>query len=385
MTLDRAVVDGVRARLVDQGDTPTTRSVVAALRENGRVLDSDRLQQLVGQLRSDLAGLGPLDRFRTMPDVTDILVNGCDGVWIDRGNGLERTDVHFPDDAAVLRLVRRLVNAAGRRIDDAHPYADVQLPGAIRLHAVLPPVVERVCVSLRTARPVAFTLPELVASRTVAPQIADALSELVGSRLAFVVSGGTGSGKTTILSSLLGMVDRASRIVLVEDTRELNPSHQHVIRLQSRAANIEGQGAISLRDLVRQALRMRPDRLVVGEARGAEMVDLLAALNTGHEGGCGTLHANTARDVPARVEALVAVGGLDRGAAHSQLASALDAVVHLARRIDGTRYVASIDTLEAGSGGLVSTRTAWCCDAAGTVTTGTGLDRWLELVGRRVP
>jgi pilus assembly protein CpaF len=219
------------------------------------------------------------------------------------------------------------------------------------------------CLSLRVPRRRAFGLAELVGAGTVPPDGARLLEQLVASRTAFLVSGGTGTGKTTLLSALLSLADPGDRLLLVEDAGELAPAHPHVVRLEARPANVEGAGEVSLRDLVRQALRMRPDRLVVGEVRGAEVVDLLAALNTGHEGGCGTLHANGAADVPARLEALAAVAGLGREALHSQLASGLRVAVHLVRAPGGgRRRVGEVCLLRRGSDGLVVAEPAWSWD-----------------------
>jgi pilus assembly protein CpaF len=225
-----------------------------------------------------------------------------------------------------------------------------------------------------------FSLAELVAAGSVPPDGADLLDRLVTSRAAFLVSGGTGTGKTTLLSALLSLCDARDRLLLVEDAAELRPEHPHVVRLEARPPNVEGAGEITLRDLVRQALRMRPDRVVVGEVRGAEVLDLLAALNTGHEGGCGTVHANSARDVPARLEALAAVGGLARDALHSQLASALRVTVHLARG-RGVRRVAQVCLLERAGSGLVEANPAWAWDgAAAAGTPGKAADELAELL-----
>jgi pilus assembly protein CpaF len=227
---------------------------------------------------------------------------------------------------------------------------------------VLPPLAPAgTCLSLRVPRRRVFDIDELVAARTVPDDGADLLGRLMRSRCAFLVSGGTGTGKTTLLSALLSLIEPGERLVIVEDACELRPETDHVVRLEARPPNVEGAGGVSLHDLVRQALRMRPDRLVVGEVRGAEVVDLLAALNTGHEGGCGTLHANSAADVPARLEALAASAGLGREALHSQLASALRVVVHLTRR-NGVRRVAHVCVLARGADGLVSTAPAWTWD-----------------------
>jgi pilus assembly protein CpaF len=300
---------------------------------------------------TDTGALEPLLRRR---DVTDVLVNGAGPVWVDCGRGLERSDVVFADEADVRRLAQRFVAASGRRLDDAAPYADARLPDGIRVHAVLPPLSPQgTCLSLRLPPRRTFTLADLVSVGSVSPAGAALLSSLVGSRAAFVITGGTGTGKTTILSTLLSLVPPTERIVLVEDAAELRPDHPHVVRLEARLPNAEGAGGVELEVLVRQALRMRPDRLVVGEVRGAEVRDLLTALNTGHAGGCGTLHANRAEHLPARFEALGSVAGLTREAVHSQLSVAVDAVVHLARDPHGRRRIAGIGVLDTDTAGLV--------------------------------
>ena len=350
------LLDAVRLRLAASGDEPTPAGVAAALRAQGRLLGDTEVLGVVTALRSEIVGAGPLEPLLAEPEVTDVLVNGPDEVWVDRGAGLERAGVRFKDAAAVRRLAQRLATSAGRRLDDARPWVDARLPDGTRLHAVLPPVVVGApCLSLRVVRTRAFTLDELIAAGSMDPATASVLRAVLDARLSFVVSGGTGCGKTTLLSCLLGLVAPGERIVLAEDSAELRPRHPHVVRLETRPANQEGMGLVTLRDLVRQALRMRPDRLVVGEVRGPEVTDLLAALNTGHEGGCGTVHANAAGDVPARLEALGSTAGLDRAALHSQLAAALSVVVHLARDRSGRRRVAEIHVLERGRDGLVGT------------------------------
>jgi pilus assembly protein CpaF len=315
------------------------------------------------------------------PSVTDVLVSAPDRVWVDRGRGLELTEVTFADAASVRRLAQRLAAVAERRLDDARPWVDARLPDGTRMHAVIPPVaVGSTCLSLRVVRPRAFSVGELVTAGTVPPGGDRLLRALIEARLSFLISGGTGSGKTTLLSTLLGMVGDRERIVLAEDSAELRPEHPHVVRLESRTANQEGAGRVTLRDLVRQALRMRPDRLVVGEVRGAEVTELLAALNTGHEGGCGTVHANAAADVPARLEALGTAAGLDRAALHSQLAAALAVVIHLVRDGAGRRRLAEIHVLERDAAGLVVTVPAlrW---AKGAFATEAGWERLRTLVG----
>lgn len=350
------MLDGVRRWLAESGAEPTPARVAQALREQGRVLGDAEVLGAAEQLRSELVGSGPLEPLLADPSVTDVLVSAPDRVWVDRGGGLELAPVSFPDAGAVRRLAQRLATVAGRRLDDARPWVDARLPDGTRLHAVLPPVaVDCTCLSLRVVRPRAFTLDELTAAGTVPPGGDRVLRALLRARLSFLVSGGTGSGKTTLLSALLGLVGPDERIVLAEDSAELRPDHPHVVRLETRPANQEAAGLVTLEDLVRQALRMRPDRLVVGEVRGPEVVHLLAALNTGHEGGCGTVHANAAVDVPARLEALGTAAGLDRAALHSQLAAALSVVLHLVRDRAGRRRIAEVHVLERDPSGLVRT------------------------------
>ncbi|MFF1902287.1 TadA family conjugal transfer-associated ATPase [Kitasatospora sp. NPDC058218] len=381
-----ALVDAVRLRLAESGAAPTAGSVAAVLRATRPPLGGDEVLDTVRSLRAELVGAGPLDRLLSAPDVTDVLVNGPDEVWVDRGGGLRRaTGVRFADAEAVRRLAHRLATAAGRRLDDARPWVDARLPDGTRLHAVLPPIASGCThISLRVCRPRPFTLDELVAAGALPAAGAELLAGILRARLSLLISGGTGTGKTTLLAALLGLAGAGERIVVVEDSAELRPAHPHVVRLQSRPPNQEGLGELTLRDLVRQALRMRPDRLVVGEVRGAEVSDLLAALNTGHEGGCGTVHANAAADVPVRLEALGSLAGLDRAALHSQLRAALDVVVHLVREpASGRRRVAEIHTLSGDRDGLAVTTPAVAFTADGFTVPGVGRERLLRLLATR--
>ena len=292
------------------------------------------------------AALGPLAAVAQDPLITDILVNGDGSVWADAGDGVLRTDVSLADPPSVRRLAVRLAGLAGRRIDDASPWVDGLLPGSIRLHALLPPLVaDGAHISLRIPRVLAPTLSDLRQWGAVDEEARDILQRIVERRLSFVVTGGTGSGKSTLLAALLAHSRPIERLLVVEDVRELQVAHPHVVYLQGRTNNVEGRGEVTLTSLVRQSLRMRPDRLIVGEVRGAEVRELLAALNTGHEGGCGTVHANAARDLIPRMEALGALAGMDPPAVHAQLGSAIDVILHVSRRADGRRCLTEVAVL----------------------------------------
>ncbi len=369
------LVDLVRDRLAREPGTLTPHRVAAALRSAGRPVGDATVLAVYETLRRDVVGAGPLEPLLRQPGVTDVLVNGPDEVYVDRGDGLERTDLRFPDDDAVRRLAQRLAAAGGRRLDDAAPWVDVRLADGSRFHAVLAPLARPgTVISLRVPSARVLTLADLVSLGTVGEEGARLLEALVRRRLAFLVSGGTGAGKTTLLASLLSLADPSERLVVVEDASELRPDHPHVVGLEARPANLEGAGGVSVQDLVRQALRMRPDRLVVGEVRDASVTDLLAALNTGHEGGCGTIHANSALDVAARVEALALAAGWGRAATHSQLASALDAVVHVARAADGRRVVRQVAVPVRTPEGWVGFEPAVDVDDDGRLTWGPGVD-----------
>jgi pilus assembly protein CpaF len=343
------MMERVRHRLAIGGAPPTPARVAAAVRsESGGVVGHTDLLAALRSLGDEFVGAGALEPLLRDPDTTDVLVTGPTQVWLDGGSGLQHTDIRFPSEDAVRRLAQRLALAAGRRLDDAQPFVDAWLPGAgphgrVRLHAILPPLApDGTCLSLRVLRPATHNLTALRTLGTFDTRTAALLAAIVKARLAFLVVGGTGTGKTTLLAALLGSVPTTERIICVEDAGELQPSHPQVVRLVARPPNVEGVGEITVRDLVRQALRMRPDRLVVGEVRGAEVCELLAALNTGHDGGAGTLHANSPAEVPARLEALAALGGLSRPALHSQLAAALQAVIHVRRTHTGQRTLAEI-------------------------------------------
>lgn len=361
------LLERVRDRLASQTSDPEPSVIADAIRaESGGLLGDTDLLDVLRYLQTEMVGAGRLEDLLADPDVTDVLVVGSERVWADRGDGLELTGVRFEDEASVRRLAGRLALGAGRRLDEAQPWVDGQLSGigrrdaTVRLHAVIPPLaVDGTCISLRVLRGATQTFDALVRTGAIPGEAADLLREAVAARLAFLIVGGTGSGKTTLLNALLGQVDESERVVTVEDASELSPQHPHIVRLVSRVANVEGVGDVPVRTLVRQALRMRPDRIVVGEVRGAEVIDLLIALNTGHDGCAGTLHANSTSEVPARMEALAALGGMDRAALHSQLAAAIQLVLGLGRDRDGHRGLLEIGVLRRTGDGLTVIEQAW--------------------------
>ena len=383
-----SLIDRVRERLAAESAPLRSDVVAAAIRaESGGVLGDIEVLNTLRVLETELTGAGVLEPLLRAEGTTDVLVTSPDDVWVDDGNGLRRSDIRFDGEEAVRRLAQRLAAAAGRRLDDAQPWVDGQLTAVgrgrftVRLHAVLPPVAaDGTCLSLRVLRPAVQDLTTLTAAGAIHPVARELLDGIIAARLAFLISGGTGAGKTTLLAAVLAAVPERERIVCVEDAPELAPRHPHLVRLVARNANVEGSGEITLRQLVRQALRMRPDRIVVGEVRGAEVVDLLAALNTGHDGGAGAVHANSPAEVPARLEALASSGGLDRGALHSQLAAAIQVVVHVSRGPRGRR-VEEIALLDRGGDGCCHAISVWCADRG----MGEGTNAFRSLIALRRP
>lgn len=379
-TIPTSLVADVRRGLQQSPvDLEPETSLACMVHKASAVAGSGQLLAALEQVTSEVYGAGPLQPLLRLPDVTDVLVNGPGPVYIDCGSGLRPSGVVLDEERVIRRLAERIMASCGRRVDASMPFADGRLADGTRVHAVLPPISPTgTCLSLRLPPTKTFTLDDLVARGSMSSPAAALLRQIVRARLAFVVTGGTGTGKTTVLSTLLSEVDDEHRIVLVEDASELRPRHPHVVRLEARQPNAEGAGAVSLDALVRQALRMRPDRLVVGEARGPEVIDLLTALNTGHEGGASTVHANRAAHVPSRFEALCAAAGWDRSTTHSQLAAALDVVIHL-RRTQGRRMLAGVAVLGADAGaGLVR-----ACPAFSSVDDGVAVGPgWDELAER---
>lgn len=324
---DPRVLEEIRSRALDTVGGLTEIDLAAAVRASGSVMGAASSTEMLRSLSDDIHGLGVLERLAQVPGTTDILIDAAGRVWVDGSAGLHASELEFTDPAAIRALAVRLAAAGGRRLDDAAPFVDVSL-GNYRIHAVLPPIsTGGPLLSIRIKSQGNQKLETLVS----APDWLAALEAVVAAKLNFLVSGGTGAGKTTLLAAMLGRVPGNQRIIVVEDSAELAPSHPHLIGLQARGGNVEGAGEIGLQALVRQALRMRPDRLVVGECRGAEVREFLGAMNTGHEGAAGTLHANSVAAVPARLAAMGALASMDAAATALQAASALDVLIHVRR------------------------------------------------------
>ena len=337
------LVEQVRSRCIEQGIKPDVSAVTEIVRQLLPASSHGDLVTLIDVVLAEIAGLGPVEGLLLLPRLTDVLVNRFDQVWVDQGEGLRKTNVAWPSEQAARDFASHLAALGHRRLDDAHPFVDLQLENGIRFHAALPPLaVAGIAMSFRVPSNQQNTLKQLLTLGAFSEPIYAKLTQIVAERKSFIISGGTGSGKTTLLAAMLSHVDHCHRIVVIEDSTELNINHPHVVKVQSRLANSEGFGQVTMTDLVRQTLRMRPDRIVVGEVRGSEISDLLLALNTGHNGSATTIHADDALSVPTRIEALGLLAGLPRQAIHAQMHCAFDFVIQMQDARLGHRGVASI-------------------------------------------
>jgi len=334
-------------------DPAALRSRVVAVIRNELAeeqgLSRDDRERLTEAISDDTLGHGPLEKLLADPTVTEVMVNGPREVWIEREGRLELTSMRFTDDSHLRRIINKIVAQVGRRIDEASPMVDARLPDGSRVNAVIPPLsLTGPLVTIRKFTQNRLALRDFVKLGTLTIEAIDFLDSCVAAELNILVSGGTGSGKTTLLNAMSTAIPDGDRIVTIEDAAELRLNQRHVLRLESRPPNIEGDGAVTIRDLVRNSLRMRPDRIIVGEVRGAEALDMLQAMNTGHDGSLTTLHANTPRDALARVETMVLMAGYDLPvrAIRQQVASALDLIIHLERLHDGSRRVTAITEVQ---------------------------------------
>jgi pilus assembly protein CpaF len=322
-----------------------TRAVMEQLALDRTPLTREERRQLVREISDDILGYGPLEPLLRDDTVTEIMVNGHDRIYIERGGKLEASDVTFVDNAHLLRIVDKIVSTVGRRVDESSPMVDARLPDGSRVNAIIPPLsLKGPTMTIRKFSRDPYTMDDLISFGSITAQSAHFLAACVRGKLNILISGGTGTGKTTTLNAMSAFVPEDERIVTIEDAAELQLQQEHVITLESRPPNIEGQGEVKIRELVRNALRMRPDRIIVGEVRGAETLDMLQAMNTGHEGSLTTIHANSPRDALSRLETLVLTAGVDLPlrAIREQISSAFDLLVQIARLVDGSRRITHV-------------------------------------------
>jgi pilus assembly protein CpaF len=341
----------------EQVTAEVTRLAENVLVQEAMPLSATERDRLVNDVQHELFGLGPLEPLLADPQISDILVNAHDTIYIEKHGKLERTNVAFKDDEHLMRVIERIVSTVGRRIDESSPMVDARLKDGSRVNAIIPPLsIDGPVLSIRRFGAEPLRMHALIENKALTKDIADMLQMCVTARLNTLISGGTGAGKTTLLNALSAYIPETERIVTIEDSAELQMQQPHVVRLETRPPNIEGRGEVSQRDLVKNALRMRPDRIVIGEVRGGEAIDMLQAMNTGHDGSLTTIHANTPRDALSRLETMIQMTGmrLSERAMRQQIASAIDLVLQVARLSDGSRRVTSISEITGMEGETIT-------------------------------
>ncbi|HEV8204506.1 MAG TPA: CpaF family protein [Pyrinomonadaceae bacterium] len=363
----------------EQVHAEVSRLAEAVLAQEAMPLSVSERERLVNDVQHELFGLGPLEPLLADPTISDILVNSHKTIYIERRGKIERTNVQFKDDEHLMRVIERIVSSVGRRIDESSPMVDARLQDGSRVNAIIPPLsIDGPVVSIRRFGSDPLKMSMLIDYKALTKDIADMLQMVVTARLNILISGGTGAGKTTLLNALSAYIPENERIVTIEDSAELQLQQPHVVRLETRPPNIEGRGEVTQRDLVKNALRMRPDRIVIGEVRGGEAIDMLQAMNTGHDGSLTTVHANTPRDAMARLETMIQMTGMrlsDR-AMRQQIASALNMVVQVARMSDGSRRVTSISEVTGMEGETITMQEIFQYERTGIDKDGTVLGRF---------
>ncbi|MDQ1729393.1 MAG: pilus assembly protein CpaF [Pyrinomonadaceae bacterium] len=365
----------------EQVHAEVSRLAESVLAQEAMPLSTAERDRLVNDVQHELFGLGPLEPLLADPTISDILVNAHGTIYVERRGKLETTNVAFKDDEHLMRVIERIVSSVGRRIDESSPMVDARLRDGSRVNAIIPPLsIDGPVLSIRRFGAEPLRMNSLIENKALTKDIADMLDMCVRARLNVLISGGTGAGKTTLLNALSAYIPADERIVTIEDSAELQLQQPHVVRLETRPANIEGKGEVTQRDLVRNALRMRPDRIVIGEVRGGEAIDMLQAMNTGHDGSLTTVHANTPRDALARLETMIQMTGMrlsDR-AMRQQIAAALDLVVQVARLSDGTRRVTAISEITGMEGETITMQEIFLYER-------TGVDSQGQVIGRFRP
>jgi len=379
--INRMDLTKLSALTPDQVHAEVSRLAESVLAQEAMPLSVSERDRLVNDVQHELFGLGPLEPLLKDPTISDILVNSHDTIYIERRGKIEATNVRFKDDEHLMRVIERIVSSVGRRIDESSPMVDARLQDGSRVNAIIPPLsIDGPVLSIRRFGADPLKMSSLVDNKALTKDIADMLQMVVTARLNCLISGGTGAGKTTLLNALSAYIPENERIVTIEDSAELQLQQPHVVRLETRPPNIEGRGEVTQRDLVRNALRMRPDRIVIGEVRGGEAIDMLQAMNTGHDGSLTTVHANTPRDALARLETMIQMTGLrlsDR-AMRQQVASAINLVVQVARMSDGSRRVTSISEITGMEGETITMQEIFQYER-------TGVDAQGQVIGRFRP
>lgn len=376
--IHKEILSQVDLRTMESMAPDRLRSELKNLAE--RLLDEDRAaineaerHQIVESIQNEMLGLGPLEPLLADPTVSDILVNGPGKVYVERRGKLALTDVHFDSDAHLMRIIDKIVSRVGRRIDESSPMVDARLPDGSRVNAIIAPLaLDGAVLSIRRFSVVPYGMQDLIGFGSLTSEMADLIMGLVKGRVNLLISGGTGSGKTTLLNVISGAIPASERIITIEDAAELQMQQPHVVRLETRPPNIEGKGEVTQRALVRNSLRMRPDRIIVGEVRGAEVLDMLQAMNTGHEGSMTTIHANTARDALTRLEHMLGMTGMQASprTLRQQISSALSVVIQISRMSDGKRKVTSLQEITGMEGDVVTMQEIFQYDQTGVAQDG---------------
>ena len=377
--INRMDLTKLAALTPEQVHAEVSRLAESVLVQEGMPLSAAERERLVNDVQHELFGLGPLEPLLADPTISDILVNSHDTIYIERRGKIEATNVTFKDDEHLMRVIERIVSSVGRRIDESSPMVDARLQDGSRVNAIIPPLsIDGPVLSIRRFGSEPLRMKALIDNKALTKDIAEMLEMCVNARLNVLISGGTGAGKTTLLNALSAYIPENERIVTIEDSAELQLQQPHVVRLETRPANIEGKGEVTQRDLVRNTLRMRPDRIVIGEVRGGEAIDMLQAMNTGHDGSLTTIHANTPRDALARLETMIQMTGMrlsDR-AMRQQIASALDLVLQVARMSDGSRRVTSISEITGMEGETITMQEIFLYERTGIDSQGQVLGRF---------